>query len=179
MATTQFLTYLVVMFVLMLGYNLYLSNNRIMCRITRRDKSVRKKWAKPVNGERIEDGSAWYYVRTKCIKSETSFFGLIPVRVLDFSYLSSQPLDPDSGEPVAESPEVRRNLDKREDIEAYNEGGRVAMGKGKIGFMGGGIMPIILVIGVVASVYFIWQLMGKIDMLGQAVNVLQNMMMSK
>lgn len=157
--------------------DLYKINHRILCRFTGKDKRVKKKWVKPVNGERIEFDKGWYYVATNCIRHDTTWFGLLPVILLEFNYKSKYPLDPDTGEPLEETPEMRRNLDKREDIQAYNEGGRKAAGLGKVSVLGGGLLPIILVIGIIASLYLNYQAMGKIDMLGNAINVLQQMMM--
>ena len=173
----QILSVLIV--VAIFAYELFMVNTRIRCIFTGRDKKIKKKWAKPTNGERIEFNNGWYYVVTHCITYDTALFGLLPVAVLNFTWRNKYPIDPATGDVATETPEMRKNLDKREDIQAYNEGGRVAIGKTKVGFMGGGILPIILVVGVVASVYFIFQMRGQIDMLGQAINVLQEMIMKK
>lgn len=179
MTNQQFMLSLVFMTVAMFVYNLYRTNARILCRYSGRDKRVRKKWAKSKNGERIEFDNGWYYIITKCIKLDATFFNLLPVRVLEFSYLSKYPNNPDTGEPLAETPEMRKNLNKREDVEALEFGSQRALGKGKVGVMGGGLLPIILVVAVVASLYLNWQSSAKIDMLGQAINVLQEMQMKK
>jgi hypothetical protein len=159
----------------MFGFNIYRINTKILCRFMRRDKSVKKKWVKPRNGERVEFDGGWYYVITKRILFETMMF--MPAKVLEFSYKSIYPRDPETGEANAETPEARRNLNKREDIEALEVGSQRALGKVKVGVMSGGWLPIILVVGVVACLYFVWQMRGQIDAVGQALNVLQEMMM--
>jgi len=150
---------------------------------TRRDKTIARKWAKAKNGERIEFNGGWYYVNMKRIKLEAldkGFNLLFPtmVRCLEFTYSSIWPIDPETGEAGAETPESRKNLDKREDIEALNVGSQRAFGKQKMG-MAGGWMPVAMLIGIVASLYFNYQAAGKIDMLGQAINVLQELAMKK
>lgn len=175
MPPQQFFIVLIILVVLMFGFNLYRINTKILCRFKRRDKSIKKRWAKPKNGERVEFDGGWYYVLTKRIQFETLMF--LPVKILEFSYRSVWPIDPETGEANAETPESRRNLNKREDIEALEVGSQRALGKAKVGIMSGGWLPIILVVGVAACVYFIFQMRGQIDMLGNSINVLQEMMM--
>lgn len=115
---------------------------------------------------------------TRCIIRDKTFFNLLPVDLLEFSWKSKYPNDPDTGEPASETPEMRKNLNKREDIESLEVGSRRALGAGKATVMGGGWMMVILVIGVVASLYLSWQNSGKIDMLGQATNVVQEMLIN-
>jgi len=182
MSFSQFLIAIVVAGILYASYCSHRAKTRIHCTFTRRDKTIKHKWAKAVNGERIEFGGGWYYVVMSCITTEaleSGFNAIFPtmIRRLEFSYKSKYPINPETGEPLAETPEMRKNLNKREDIEALEVGSVKALGKGKVGLMGGGLLPIILVVAVVASLYFIWQLMGQVDALGQAINVLQQMMM--
>ena len=172
----QFLMYVFVVFVLLFIFELYKINSRIKCRFTGRDKRIQTKWVKPINNERINFGVGWYYVLTNRIRFDRAFFGLLPVSLLEFSYKSIWPVDPETGEADAETPESRKNLNKREDIEALNLGSQRALGKQKLGMVGGW-MPIAMLIGIVASLYFNYQAAGKIDMLGAAINVLQEMAM--
>lgn len=155
------------------------TTNKVKCTFRSRSKKLRTKWVKPQNGERIEFDGGWYYVITECIIHDRTFFGLLPVMLLEFSWRSKYPLDPDTGEPAPETPEMRKNLNKREDIEALEVGSRRATGAGsRVPAFGGGLWPIVLTIGVVASVYLLWQLTGKMDMLGQATNVVQEMLLN-
>ncbi len=180
MSIQQFMIYIVVFGAVYAAFCSYRAKTRIYCTFTRQDNTVSHKWVRAVNGERIEFAGGWYYVKTACVTLEaleSGFNMLFPtmVRRLEFTWKNKYPIDPKTGEPSAETPEMRKNLNKREDIEALNRGTQQAFGKAKVGLMGGGILPIILVVGVVASLYFIWQLMGKVDMLGQAINVLQTL----
>jgi len=184
MTFPQFLIAIVAVGILYAAYCSHRAKTRVYCTFTRRDKTMRHKWARAINGERIEFGGGWYYVVMSCVTTEaleSGFNAIFPtmIRRLAFTYKNKYPIDPETGEPSAETPEMRKNLNKREDIEALEVGSIKALGKGRVGLMGGGWLPIILVIGVVASLYFIWQLMGKVDMLGNAINVLQQMQMGK
>lgn len=160
----------------MLVMQLYRINTKVLCRYTGRDKSVKKKWAKAKNGERIEFANGWYYIRSRCIKFESSFFNLLQMRVIEFSYLSHEPLDPATGEPTTLTPEERKNLDMREDVENLGEGSKKSFGVKKQGLFGGSLIPIVLTVGIVACFYFIWQLTGKVDMIGAGQNVMEQML---
>lgn len=176
MTTQHYAIFIVVLLVFIFIRDLYYINTRILCRFTRIDKSVKKKWASSKT-RRIEFDKGWYYIITQRIKFDTMFFGLLPLKVLEFNWHNKYPVNPDSGKADDELPEERKNLDKTEDIEALNRGTQKSYGSVKGGVLGGGWLPIMLVVGVVASLYFSWQLMGKVDMLGQAINVLQELAM--
>ena len=184
MSIQQFLIFVVAFGILFAVYSCHQAKSKVLCSFTRRDKTVAHKWAKAKNGERIEFGGAWYYIVMGRIKLQalTQGFNLAfptMVRRLDFTYRSIWPIDPETGEADAETPESRKNLDKREDIEAFNLGSQKAFGKAKGGMLGGGWLPIVLVVGIVACVYLIWQMQGQVDNLGNAINVLQEMLMKK
>jgi len=184
MTIQQFLIYVAVFGFLFAIFSCYQAKSKVRCTFTRRDKTVATKWAKAKNGERILFDDGWYYIIMSRIKLQalTSGFNLLfptMVRRLDFTYKNIYPIDPETGMADAETPEARKNLDKREDIEAFNKGSQSAYSKQKGGLLGGGWLPIALIIGIVASLYFNYQALGKIDMLGQALNVLQEMMMNR
>lgn len=182
MSIQQFLIYIIVVGAVYAMFCCHRAKTKVYCIFTRRDKTVAHKWAKAKNGERIEFDGGWYYIVMKRIKLQaldTGFNLLFPTmaRRLDFTYKNIWPIDPETGEAEAETPESRRNLDKREDIEAFNLGSQKAFGKQKLSMLGGGWMPVALVVGIVACLYLIWQMQGQIDSVGQALNVLQQMMM--
>jgi hypothetical protein len=182
MSIQQFLIYLIVIGGAYAAYCSHRAKSKIYASFVKRDRTKGHKWVKAKNGERIEYENGWYYVVMKCVTTEpldTGFNMLFPtmVRQLDFTYKSKYPIDHDTGEPLAETPEMRKNLNKREDIESLNQGTRQAFGKGaKVGLLGGGLLPVLLIVGVVISLYFIWQLMGAVNNLGFAMNVIQNML---
>ena len=184
MTIQQFLIYVIAVGILLAIFSCYRAKTKVKCTFTRRDKTVTTKWAKAKNGERIEFDGGWYYIVTRRIKLQaldSAFNLLFPtmIRLLEFTYKSIWPIDPETGEADAETPEARKNLDKREDIEAFNLGSQKAFGKAKGGMLGGGWLPIVLVVGIVACVYLIWQMQGQVDNLGNAINVLQEIMMKK
>lgn len=176
MSVQQFFIVLVALIAFSFVFNLWRINNRVQCRFTGRDRRVKKKWAKPVDGQRIEYKNGWYYVITKCLRLDSVFFGLLPLYFLEFTYTNKYPLNPDTGEPEEETPEMRKNLNKREDIQALELGSQRALGKGATTKMGGWL-PIALVVGLAATLYLVYQMQGQIDSVGNALNVLQEMMM--
>jgi len=178
----QFLIVVVLGIICLASYNCHRAKTKIYCTFTRKDKTTEHKWIKAKNDERIEFGGGWRYVKTRCITLESldkgfNMFFPTMVRRLYFVYGKEYPLNPDTGETLEETPEMRKNLDKREDIEAFNIGSQKSYGKVKGGLLGGGWLPIILVVGIVACMYLIWQMQGSINSLGNAVNVLQEMIM--
>jgi len=182
MSIEQFLICIVALGILYAMYTCHRAKTKVYCTFKRRDKTVAHKWAKAKNGERIEFDGGWYYIITSRVTLKSldvgfNMFFPTQVRCLDFTYKSIYPIDPETGEADAETPEARKNLDKREDIEAFNKGSQASYGKQKFGFAGGGWLPIISVVGIVACLYLIWQMQGQIDSVGQALNVLQEMMM--
>lgn len=185
MSIQQFLIYIIIIGVCFASYTAHRAKSKIYCTFVRRDGTVGHKWAKAQNGERIEFAGGWYYVVMKRITHEAldSGFNMIwptMVRRLEFTYKSVWPLDPETGKAEAETPESRKNLNKREDIESYNRGSQAAVGKVKMGGMfGTGLLPIILVVGIVACLYFIFQMRGQIDNLGNAINVIESLITKK
>lgn len=176
MTTQQFIIYIAVVFIGLFFYNTWQARNRVYCRFTRKDRSTGKKWAKFKNGERLEWEGGWYYVDTDRIIFDTIYFGLVGVRVLEYKKGVSNPRNPRTGDYGWESAEARKNLNKREDIEALELGSQKALGKAKVPILGGGWLPIILVVGIVACFYFIWQQNSKIDMVGMGQNVIEQML---
>jgi len=184
MSIQQFMICIVAFGILYAIYSCHRAKTKVYCTFTRRDKTVGYKWAKAKNGERIEFDSGWYYIITSRVKLKSldvgfNMFFPTMVRCLDFTYKSIWPIDHETGKADEETPEARKNLDKREDIEAFNLGSQKSYGKPKFGLLGGGWMPVILLVGMVACLYLIWQMQGQIDSVGQAMNVLQEMMMNK
>lgn len=184
MSFQQFIIAIIVVAFVYAIFNCYRAKTRVYCTFQRRDKTVTTKWAKAKNGERIEFDGGWYYVNMKRITLralESGFSFLFPtmVRCLEFRYNSSQPVDPETGENNWETPEARKNLNKREDIESLEMGSQRAMGKVKTGLLGTGWLPVILVLGIVICLYLVFQMRGQIDSVGNAINVLQEMMLEK
>ena len=184
MSVQQFLIVVIAVGVFYAAYTSHRAKNKVYCTFTRRDKTTGHKWAKAKNGERIEFAGGWYYIDMECVTTEAldSGFNMIfptMVRRLFFRCGNKYPLNPKTGKDDWETPEARKNLNKREDIEALELGSRKALGAGKVSMFGGGLLPIILIVGLIAVIYFIFQMRGQIDQIGNALNVLQQMMMKK
>ncbi len=187
MSVQQFFIYIVILGVIYASYCSYRAKNKIYCTFTRRDKTVGHRWIKVhKNGERIEYGGGWYYVDSDCITTEAldSGFNMIfptMVRRLEFTWGHQLPINPKTGLPIVQTPEMRKNLNKREDIEALELGSKQALsGKAaKVGLLGGGWMPIIIIVGLLVVGYMEYQNQKRMDAVGLAINTLQQMMMGK
>ena len=175
-------TYLVMILLFVLGYSAYSAyglRNKIWCSFRRRDRTKIEKFAKQNQG-RIDFDKGWYYVdprRTTLMMWTKGIHMLIPtwIRTSDYRHDSSQPLNPDTFVNEWETPEARKALNKEEDIRAYAAGNVQAVGKGKQGFFDRWF-PLLTVVAIVIVGYMIYTLMQKTDMLGQAINVLQEML---
>ncbi len=162
------------------SYSAYSLKTRIFCSFRKADKTLIEKWAK-VNQRRIEFEGGWYYVnpkRTYTMLLTKGIHQIIPIwiRRSDYRWDSSQPLDPETFTNDWETPEARANLDKEEDIVAYSKGNRTSFqAKQKKGMLES-YMPIITIGGFVLIGYVIYTLTKKVDMLGTAINVAQQML---
>jgi len=169
-----------------LGYAVYSTHklkNQVRCVFRRRDGTVIEKWAKAKSG-RVDFDGGWYYLTPRRMSQEFYDKGihqLLPtwIRRADFRFDSPNALDPRDFNNGWETPEARKNLNKTEDVEALAKGNQSAMVGGKKQGMLSGWMPIIMIGAFCIIGYFIYMLMGKIDQLGLAVNVLQKMLMGK
>ena len=183
MDSQQLLIFVIIIGVAYAAFCSHRAKSRVYCTFVRRDKTVGHKWALAKNGERIEFGGGWYYVVMERVTLEALDSGLnmlfpTMIRRLDFTYGKSSPRDPQTGGYDWETPEARKNLSKREDIEALELGSQKALGKAKGGAMGGWL-PIALIVGMVVIGYFVYQMSGQIDAVGRALNVLQEMQMNR
>jgi len=185
MSYQQTFLYLIIFAILYAIYSCYKVKTRVLCTITRRDKTKVRKWAKAKNGYRIEVDKGWYYVnmrRITLLPYEEGVHLLFPTmaRCLEFRYNSTQPIDPETGENDYETPQSRRNLNKTEDIEALEIGSKKALGTVKAGgILGGGWMSLIMVVGILLTLYFVYTLNSHVNSLGNAINVLQTLAAGK
>jgi hypothetical protein len=179
-STTLFIIFLIFL-VAIASYQAHKSKNYTYCMFLRRDRSWKNKWVKAKAG-RIEFDGGWYYFNPKRtfskILDEGFPYMIFPTKVDAVILRWDKPnaLNPEDFSNDWETPEARKNMNKTEDIEALAKGNRQSLGKPQKKGMLEGYMPIIMILGVVALGYMMYMLMGKIDMLGQAINVLQSMM---
>ncbi len=182
-------TMMLIILMFIVGYAAYSANklkSQIWCSFRRADKTKIEKWAKAVDIYRREikfDGG-WYNIKIRRVTLmlwTKGIHSLIPiwVRSLDFRYDSNMPIDPDTGDAGYDDPLERRALDKSDDLAALMETQSKSLGSAKKKSALESYMPIIVILGFLISGYMIYNLQGKVDMLGQAINVLQSMMMGK
>ena len=181
-STTIFIIFLM----FLIAYASYSANkakNNIYCMFIRADKTWINKWAKPKQ-RRIVFDNGWYYLNSKRMISrvlEDGIYKLFPQKVHAqiFRWNSSNPLNPDDFTQTWETPESRKNLNKEEDIRDLMVGNVQALGTKKKKGMIEGLMPILTVVGFVIVGYLLYTVMKKQDMLGNALNIIQQMLMNK
>lgn len=178
--TTTMLALLAILAVVYVSYTMQKLKTRIHCTFIRADKTKIEKWVKATQ-RRIAFDGGWYYVVPKRIILavwDKGIFSLFPTKVqsLIFKWDDPNPLDPETFNNTWETPETRANLNKEEDIRAYAHGNMTATGKQKKGMLEG-LMPILTIAGFVIVGYVLYIIMKKQDMLGNAINVLQEMLM--
>lgn len=172
-----------IMLVALVAYAAYEVNkvkSKIHCTFIRPDRTKIEKWAKEKQ-RRVDFDNGWYYIAPKRIvlaAKDTGIFKLFPTKIqtLIFKWDSPMPLDPTTFQNNWETPEARKALDKTEDIIAYSHGNVQAIAsKPKKGLLEN-LMPIISVAAILIIGYMLYTLNNRIDMLGQAINVLQQML---
>lgn len=163
-------------------------SRKIYCTFTRKDKTVIHKWIRvDTQGRgRVEFDNGWYYYTPAQVILESYNKGIhavLPtnIRTLYFKYDTKGALDPSTHDDSWLTPQMFKNLSKQNDVESLNRGSEKALKTAKASgsILGGGWMPIILVVAIVAIGYLVWQQKGQIDKLGFAINTLQEMIMNK
>lgn len=154
-------------------YSVYSVRNKIWCSFRRADRTKVEKWAKE-NQARIDFDGGWYHVEPSRTVLMLKWNPLpMWVRALDFRHDSARALHPDTFD-NAFTPEARKQLDKTDDIKALEIGNNQALagGKQKKGLLES-FMPIIVIGGFLIVAWFLWQQQHKIDMVGQATNIIE------
>ena len=155
--------------------------SKIYCEFLRSDNTTVNKFASFKQAKIVFDG-AWYDVDTNRIIGkvwkEGFPFYIFPTRgaKLLYKYNSRRPLDPETFENSWEDdPEVRAALDKKDDIQAYNEGNRKSVGVAGKKTMFEQYLPIIVIGGFLVIGYFVYTLQGNVDRLGAGQNAIQGL----
>ncbi len=176
--------YFLVFIILYLTYTAYNFRKRIWCTFRRADRTKIYKWATMMQGGTwpdVEFEGGWYHVtpaRTVIEWKMILGFFPMPVRGLDFRHGSANALNPDTFD-SSMSDKERAQLNTSDAIRGWIEGGRKAMEpKGKKGFLGN-YMPLLIIIGIAGFGYMLWTLSQRIDMLGNALNTIQQMIQAK
>ena len=165
---------LVFVILLMVWYSANSKRSKILCRYTGRDKTEEEKWVDVGKGYVIFRGRKFDII-TRRIKNFWFTKGvhmILPTKIslLEYSWYSRFPHDPDNYSNVWESPEVRNLLNKEEDMRALGKGIGTQMGKKQSGLTA--YLPIIAIILVVlVAFYFYTQMQAQ----GQHLKALENM----
>lgn len=180
-ATTVF----IVIVAVIVGYNVYSLNqvkNKVHCYFITPQLTLIKKWIKSMQ-RRVEFMGGWYYVHPKRVIGEDMSSGIhafFPTKAsaLIFKWDSTQALDPRTFSNDYEKPEDRAGLDATEDIRGYSAGNVQAIAaKGKQTLLER-LQPILIVVVVVIVGYMMYSMTKRMDMLGQALNVIQQQLMN-
>ena len=177
--TTVFVVFLFMIFIYA-SYQTRAIKDKTHCTFIRPDTSKIYKWIK-AKQRRVEFDGGWYYINPKRRILENIDKGihlLFPTKATAFIFRwdSSQPLDPTTFENNWETPEARLALNKEEDIRAYSAGNVQAISsKGKQGMLER-LMPILMLVSVIIIGYMAYSMTKRMDMLGNAMNVIQQML---
>jgi hypothetical protein len=167
-----------------LGYVWYSvkgKRDQIYCTLIRKDKTRVHLWRKKNSSGRVELDGGWFYYNAKTVTHDwlnTGIYYFMPIYVpsATFRWGNQNALNPETFTDDAETPQMRKNLDKEEDLSSWRKSGQQAMGsRGKTSMLEA-YMPIITVCGFAIVGYFIYVILGKINMLGAGQNALQNML---
>ena len=165
------------------SWKLHQAQTKIFCVLRRADNSVDEGFANWTQHKiALKTGTksiGWFDVDQSCVQNKIlnkgfPFF-LFPTRVayLDYVYTSSHPIDPKTFKTEWPNPEARRDMDKANDIQAYNEGSRKSIGSTKKTPLEQW-MPILTVGAFLIMGYFIWEIFNKVQQVGSGNNAIYN-----
>jgi len=162
------------------SYSLGKAKNHTYCMFIRGDGTWVDKWAKP-RQTRIDFDNGWYYLNPKMNISKVldkGIYKLFPTKADGqiFTFGNPDPLDPYKFEIAALTPETRKALNKREDIEAYAQGNRTSLQQKQRKGMLESLMPMITLAAFAALGYFVYVLNSRVDQIGFGQNVVQQML---
>jgi len=183
LSPTSLIILLIFMFIVYTSVSVMGLKLKTHCTFIRPDKTRIEKMIK-AKQRRVEFDGGWYYVIPNRIilkVMDSGIYKLFPTKVssLIYKWDSPVPLDPNTFQNSWETPEARKALNKEEDIRAYSAGNVASLAKSKPQGMLDRFFPIIVIGAVCVIGYMLYSLSGKVDMLGQAVNTLQKMMMGQ
>jgi len=181
--TSSILIIFLLGFIAYAAYSAYSLKSKIWCSFRRVDRTKIEKFAKVTQKRIVFDGG--YYIvrpeRTTLILWTKGIHQFFPiwVRSLDFRHDSSLPLSPNDFTNTWETPEARKALNKEEDIQGFALGTRAALtGKTKKSLLES-LTPLIMLGGFAILAWMAWQSQKRIDTIGQMMNVLQQLILTK
>jgi hypothetical protein len=169
---SQMIFIILIIFAGYLIYDQYSKKDKIYCGFIRVDQTMIWKWVRKTAG-RVEFDGGWYYIDPNCLIAKWHYIGYYYETI--FKWDSSQPLNPKTFKNDALDPVSRKNLDKKEDIAAYNQAQREVTGKVKMGMLQQ-YLPIIMIVGFIIIGYFVFTMQSKISSLGLGQNAIEQML---
>ncbi len=162
------------------SYETHKLKTKIRCIFIRADNTIREKWIN-AHQRRVEFDDGWYHVlpdRALLTLLDKGIFALFPTKAesLIFTSGSDMPMNAKTFNTGWGTPEARKALSKEEDILALRRS-QQQLGSKQKRTLFEGWMPIITIGGFLILGYLQYTQNNKADMIGQAVNVLQQMMM--
>ncbi len=162
------------------SYSLNKAKSHIYCMFIRWDGTWINKWAKPMQ-DRIDFDKGWYKLNPEMMISKVLDNGihkLFPTKVdaQIFRFGNPDPLNPFKFEIASLTPEQRKALNKREDIEAYAQGNRTSLQSKQRKGMLESLMPMITLAVFAVMGYMIYILNSRVDQIGFGQNVVQQML---
>lgn len=153
-------------------------SHRIWCSYRRADRTKLEQWAKENQKVIIFDGGKYHVEPSRVVlKLYTGGIHILfPtwVRCLDYRHDSARALHPDTFE-NSFTAEERQQLDASDDIAQLLKGSQQAMIKPQKQLLGSW-MPIIVIVGFLIVGWLIYSQQGKIDMLGNGQNYIEQQM---
>jgi hypothetical protein len=179
--TTSLLLYFLASVLIYLTYIAHNIKNKIWCSYRRPDRTKIERWVaigKDGRWSDVEFDGGWYHVEpSRTVLMWKVFLGFfpMPIRCLDFRHDSARALDPSTFQNSIDA-QMRKDLDKTDELRAIFKASseQAANIKKRRGGMFEGYTPIILLIGFVVLGWFMYQMIGKLDMIGNGQNLVES-----
>ena len=180
---SQYTSYIIIVGVALLAaiYGQYSKRDKIHCTFHGSDKTIKSKWVKNDAKYIVHDGGLYFILPdgAASIWWSAGMNFILPFwgKHADYRFDSPFPMNPDTFEYTAGSPEALLALTKEKDIRDYNRANEI-VSKGKESKLQQ-YRPLIMLAGFAILGYLVYTIMKKQDSIGLALNVLQQMMMNK
>jgi len=145
------------------------TKDKLLCYFIRPNKQRIEKWvpqyARYIRFDRGKYGIERYYLDPRCFTPQWYDRGINKIwgtwiQTIEFRWDSAWPLDPETFEPIARSPEVEEALGSGEDYKAFAKATEKQMGsKGRFPEW---FFPVIIIGVVLILLFLIWQMRGQV-----------------
>ena len=168
--------------VIFIGYSIFQVwslKDKVYCTFIRRDTTEINKYEK-IKSAKITFDNAYYNIVPDRVTLKLVWCGIIPtwVKCLKFKWDSNMPINPKDWNNTYDKPEDRKALNRTEAIQSLNrkqEG--ILTGKGGKQGMLEKLMPVLVIAGFLILGWITYQLMGKVDQTGLAMNTIQQQLL--